>query len=141
MAAERGFSAGGGIDDEHVVDDEFLPVVIRKAPRYGRLLGFGVFGGLIVAAILTFASSTGAGPGDPFDSGASALLRVFGIYAAVCIACGLLLMGTFGLILDRLASTHARHARAEHVTTLVVDLEAPVDDTVPRWARDADDLA
>ena len=56
MAAERGASAGEGVDDERVVDDEFLPVVVRQSPRYGRFLGAGIVGGLLVAAILTFVS-------------------------------------------------------------------------------------
>ncbi|MCR2762662.1 hypothetical protein NQ152_03975 [Microbacterium sp. zg.B48] len=138
MAAERGASADGGVDDGRVVDEEFLTVVVRPSPRYGRFLGAGIVLGLVAAAIITFTSSGAAG--DPFDAGASGLLRVFGVAAGVCVAAGLLITGTLALILDRIVSAHARPARAEHVTTIVVDLDAPADDEAPQWARDADDL-
>jgi len=140
MAAERGASAGGGVDDERVVDDEFLPVVVRPSPRYGRFLGTGIALGLLTAIVLTFVSGSGPDAGDALGAGASGVLRVFGVYAAVCIAAGLLLMGTLALVLDRIVSRHAHAARAEHVTTLVVDLDAPVDDDVPPWVRDEDDV-
>ncbi|HYJ48892.1 MAG TPA: hypothetical protein VEX12_03160 [Microbacterium sp.] len=140
MAAERGASAGEGVEDEHVVDDEFLPVVVRPSPRYGRFLGAGIILGLLVAAALTFFSGNGPDAADPLGAGASGVLRVFGVYAAFCVACGLLLMGTLALVLDRVVSKRARPARAEHVTTLVVDLDAPANDKAPRWVRDEDDL-
>ncbi|GAA3201219.1 hypothetical protein [Microbacterium terregens] len=139
MAAERGSSADEGIENGRVVDDEFLTVVVRPSPRYGRFLGAGIVLGLVVAAILTFA--TGWAGGDPFGGGASGWLRVFGVSAAVCVAAGLLVTGTLALVLDRIVSGHARPARAEHVTTLVVDLDAPADDDEPPWVRDVDDLS
>ena len=140
MAAERGAAAGEGVDDERVVDDEFLPVVVRPSPRYGRFLGAGIFLGLLTAVLLTFLSGTGPDGADVLGAGASGILRVFGVYAAVCVAGGLLLTGTLALVLDRIVSRHARSAQAEHLTTLVVDLDAPVHDDVPRWVRDEDDL-
>lgn len=141
MAAERGASTGEGVDDERVVDDEFLPVVVRQSPRYGRFLGAGIVGGLLVAAILTFVSGAATEAGDPFGAGAAASLYSFGVMAAVCVACGLLLMGTLALVLDRIVSKHARPARAEHLTTLVMDLDAPANDDVPRWVSDDEDLS
>ena len=140
MAAERGPSAGEGVEDEHVVDDEFLSVLVRPSPRYGRFLGAGIVLGLLVAVILTFIAGNGPDATDPLGAGASGVLRVFGVYAAFCVACGLLLMGTLALVLDRVVSKRARPARAEHVTTLVVDLDAPANDRAPRWVRDEDDV-
>ena len=59
------------------------------------------------------------------------MLRVFGVYAAVCVGVGLLIMGLLAIVLGRISSKHARPARAEHATTLVMDLESPVNDDVP----------
>ena len=69
------------------------------------------------------------------------MLRVFALYAAVCVAVGLVVMGVLAMVLDRRSLKRAHAAHAEHATTLVMDLESPVNDDVPRWVRDADDLS
>jgi hypothetical protein len=139
MAARRGDPAGRGVDDEHVVDQEVLAVVVHSSPRYGRFLGIGIVVGLIGASVLTFISSLTDAPGGPLSTGASGFLRVFGIYAAVCVGLGLLVMGLLAIVLDRRSLKRAHAAHAEHNTTLVMDLDSPVNDDVPRWVRDADD--
>lgn len=149
MAAERRASAGEGSDDERVVDErvvdervideEVTTVVVHSSPRYGRFLAIGVILGLLVAAILTFASGVDADPGGPLST-ASGVLRVFGVSAAVCVGAGLVLMGSLAIVLDRRSSKRARAARAAHATTLVMDLDAPANDDIPAWVRDEDDL-
>jgi hypothetical protein len=140
MAATRGESAGREVGDEHVVDQEVLRVVVHSSPRYGRFLGIGVFVGLFAAVTLTFLSSLTDAPGGPLSTGAGGVLRVFAVYAAVCVGAGLLVMGLLAIALGRASAKRARSARAEHDTTLVVDLAAPVNDDVPRWVRDSEDL-
>lgn len=141
MAAERGDPAGKGFDDEHIIDQEVLPVIVHSSPRYGRFLAIGVVLGLLAAAILTFVSGLTGDPGGPLSAGLSGVLRVYGVYAAVCVGLGLLVMGLLAIVLDRRSAKHARSARAEHATTLVLDLESPVNDDIPAWVRDADDLS
>jgi len=141
MAAERREPAGKGVDDEHVIDQEVLPVFVHSSPRYGRFLFIGIVLGLLVAVTLTVVSGLTDDPGGPLSTGVSGVLRVFGVYAAVCVGVGLLVMGLLAIILGRVAAKHGRSARAEHDTTLVMDLDAPVNDDVPRWVRDADDLS
>ncbi|SFR89726.1 hypothetical protein SAMN04487846_0377 [Microbacterium sp. cf046] len=141
MTAERGDPAGRAVGDEHVVDEEVLPVVVHSSPRYGRFLMIGVVIGLVVAAVLTFLSGVNDEPGGPLSTGASGVLRVFGVYAAVCVGIGLVVMGLLAILLGRRSLKHARSARAEHATTLVMDLDTPVNDDVPRWVRDDDDLS
>ena len=140
MAAPRGGSAGREAGEEHVVDQEVLRVVVHSTPRYGRFLGIGVFVGLFAAVILTFLSSLTDAPGGPLSTGAGGVLRVFAVYAAVCVGAGLLVMGLLAIALGRAAAKRAHSAQAEHDTTLVVDLAAPVNDDVPRWVRDSEDL-
>lgn len=140
MAARRGDAAGKDVD-EYVVDQEVLAVVVHSSPRYGRFLGIGVGMGLVVAAILTMIAGITDDPGGPLSTGAGGVLRVFALYAAVCVAVGLVVMGMLAMLLDRRSLTRARAAHAEHATTLVVDLRSPVNDDVPRWVRDADDLS
>lgn len=140
MAATRGDPVGKGVDDEHVVDQEFQRVVVHSSPRYGRFLMIGVVFGLIAAAVLTFLSGQNADPGGPLAAGPSGVLRVFGVYAAACVGAGLLVMGVLAIVLDRLSLRRARSAQAEHATTLVMDLDSPVNDDVPQWVRDSDDL-
>ena len=140
MAAPRGGSADREVGDEHVVDQEVLSVAVHSSPRYGRFLGIGVFVGLAAAITLTFLSSLSASPGGPLSTGAGGVLRVFAVYAAVCVGFGLLVMGLLAIVLGRATAKRVRSARAEHDTTLVVDLEAPVNDDVPRWVRDSEDL-
>ena len=141
MAARRGDAAGRDTADEHVVDQEYLDVVVHTSPRYGRFLGIGVTVGLVVAAILTLVAGVTADPGGPLSTGAGGVLRVFALYAAVCVAVGLVVMGVLAMVLDRRSLKRAHAAYAEHATTLVMDLESPVNDDVPPWVRDADDLS
>jgi hypothetical protein len=140
MAAPRGESTGRAVGDEHVVDQEVLRVVVHSSPRYGRFLGIGVFAGLLAAVTLTFLSSLTDAPGGPLSTGAGGVLRVFAVYAAVCVGAGLLVMGLLAIALGRASAKRARSVQAEHDTTLVVDLAAPVNDDVPRWVRDSEDL-
>lgn len=138
--AARGGDAGGNGDDEHVVDQEFLEVIVHSSPRYGRFLGIGVALGLLVAVALTALAASAGERGGPVSAGAGGLLRVFALYAAVGVAAGLLVMSLLAMVLDRRAQRRAHAAHAEHATTLVMDLDAPVSDDVPPWVRDADDL-
>lgn len=140
MAARRGDAAREDTDDEHVVDQEFLAVVVHSSPRYGRFLGIGVALGLVIAAVLTFVAGINDDPGGPLSTGAGGVLRVFALYAAVWVAVGLVVMGVLAMLLDRAPLKRAKAAHAEHETTLVVDMRSPVNDDVPRWVRDADDL-
>ena len=139
MAARRGDPAGRSVDDEHVVDQEVLPVVVHSSPRYGRFLGIGIVFGLLAGAVLTLLSGIDD-PGGPLSTGASGVLRVFAIYAAACVGIGLVVMGLLAVALDRRSLRRARAAHAEHATTLVMDLDSPVSDDVPQWVRDADDV-
>jgi hypothetical protein len=123
MAARRGDPAGRGVEDEHVVDQEVLPVVVHSSPRYGRFLGIGIALGLLAGAVLTLLSGIGD-PDGPLSAGAGGVLRVFAVSVA----------------LDRRSLRRARAAHAEHATTLVMDLDSPVNDDVPQWVRDADDV-
>jgi hypothetical protein len=139
MAARRGDPAGRSVDDEHVVDQEVLPVVVHSSPRYGRFLGIGIVLGLVAGAVLTLLSGIDD-PGGPLSTGASGVLRVFVIYAAACVGIGLVVMGLLAVTLDRRSLRRAHAAHAEHATTLVMDLDSPVNDDVPQWVRDADDV-
>ena len=139
MAARRGDPAGRSADDEHVVDQEVLPVVVHSSPRYGRFLGIGIAVGLLAGAALTLLSGIDD-PGGPLSTGAGGVLRVFAIYSAACVGVGLVVMGLLAVALDRHSLRRARAAHAEHATTLVMDLTSPVNDDVPQWVRDADDV-
>jgi hypothetical protein len=141
MAARRGDAARRDTDDEHVVDQEFLEVVVHSSPRYGRFLGIGVGVGLLVATVLTIIAGVTDEGGGPVSTGAGGILRVFALYAGVAVALGLLIMGLLAMMLDRRSLRRARAAHAEHATTLVMDLDSPVTDDVPLWVRDADDLS
>jgi hypothetical protein len=92
MAARRGDAAGRDTDDEHVVDQEFLEVVVHSSPRYGRFLGIGVGLGLLIATVLTIVAGLTDEPGGPVSTGAGGILRGFALYAAVAVALGLLIM-------------------------------------------------
>jgi hypothetical protein len=140
MAARRGDPAGENVEDEHVVDQEVLPVVVHSSPRYGRFLAIGIVVGLIAGGVLTFLSGLDDDPGGPLSTGPGGILRVFAIYAAVGVGIGLVVMGLLAIALDRRSLRRARAARAEHATTLVVNLDTPANDDVPPWVRDADDL-
>ncbi|MET0672094.1 MAG: hypothetical protein ABWY37_01245 [Microbacterium pygmaeum] len=141
MDAEHGAPETPRVDGERVVDSQVLPVVIRSTPRYGRFLWTGVVVGLLVAVVLTYSASLTEQPGGPMSTGASGILWVFAVYAAVCVAMALLLMGLLVMVLARHSSHRVRSARAEHETTLVDDLRHPVTDDIPRWVLDAEDLA
>lgn len=138
MATQRG--SGWPADHEHVVDDEIIDVVVRRSPRYGRFLGLGIVAGILIAASLTAVLGFSDEPGGAISTGASGVLRVFGVYAAIFVGIGLVVMGSLAVILDRLALKRAISARAHHNITLVMDLDSPVNDDVPRWVRDSEDL-
>lgn len=140
MAARRGEPAGTDDDHEHVIDQEVLPVIVHSTPRYGRFLALGVAAGLVMAVILTVAAGSAADPGGPMSAGASGVLRVFGVYAAVCVAAGLLVMAVLALVLGSRSGRRGHPARAEHATTLVMDLDTPGSDDAPRWVGEADDV-
>lgn len=137
MAAPR--AAAPDPDDEHVVDHEVRAVVVHSSPRYGRFLMIGVVLGVIAGVLLTIIAALTDDPGGPLSSGSGGVLRVFALYAAACIAVGLVVMGVLAMALDRRSLARARAARAEHATTLVLDLDAPVNDDIPQWVRDAED--
>ena len=54
---------------------------------------------------LTFLSALAGEPGGPLSTGAAGVLRVFAIYAAVCVGIGLAVMGTLAIVLDRRRSS------------------------------------
>ncbi|WES63749.1 hypothetical protein P0L94_14920 [Microbacter sp. GSS18] len=138
MARIRGAAADSPDDDDHVVDDEVVSVVVRRSPRYGRFLMIGLFGGLIVAGILTAVEAATGDPGGPLSTGASGFLRVFGALAAVCVGAGLAIMGVLAIVLDRVVGRRIRPETAERATVLTDDLTSPVTDDPPRWIGDAD---
>ncbi|MGQ2914754.1 hypothetical protein [Microbacterium aurantiacum] len=126
---------------EHVVDEEWVSLGVRRAPRVGRFLFIGLFGGLATAIILTIVAGFTAPPGGPLSNGPSGYLRVFGVLAALCIGLGLLVMSVLAIVLDRFVGVRTSPVIAEHATTLHDDLTSPVGDDPPRWVRDAADLA
>lgn len=125
-------------DDDHIVDDEVVSVVVRRSPRYGRFLGIGIAGGLVVAGILTAIEAVTGDPGGPLSTGASGFLRVFGALAAVCVGAGLLIMGVLAIVLDRVVGRRIRPETAERATVLTDDLVSPVSDDPPKWIGDPD---
>jgi hypothetical protein len=141
MDAEHGAPQNPEIGDERVVDHQVLPVRIRSTPRYGRFLWIGVIGGLLVAVVLTSVAGQTEPRGGPMSTGASGVLWVFAVYAAVAVAAGLLLMGLLALLLAGRSGRRTRPASAVHDTTLTHDLRGPANDDIPRWVLDADDLA
>lgn len=140
MAAARGTAPTGDEDADHVVDEEILGVVVRPAPRYGRFIGVGIGAGLVTAVALTIVAGFVGGESSPVAAGISGVLRVFGIYAVVFVAIGLLVSSSVAMLLERRARRRAIMTRAQHDTSIVVDLDRPVNDDIPQWVRDADDL-
>jgi len=138
MARARAAAADPPDGDDHIVDDEVVSVVVRRSPRYGRLLMIGIFGGLIVAGILTAIEAATGDPGGPLSTGASGFLRVYGALAAVCVGVGLLVMGVLAIVLDRVVGRRIRPETAERATVLTDDLVSPVSDDPPRWVGDPD---
>jgi hypothetical protein len=137
MAARRGASDPAS---EHLVDTEVVAVLVRRGPRYERLLLVGVVAGLLAALAMTGVAALTEAPGGPLSTGLSGLIWVFGVYAAVFVGAGLLVMGVLAIVLGS-RSKRRRSARARHETTLVHDTRAPTNDDAPRWAVQADDLA
>ncbi|GAA2980942.1 putative membrane protein [Microbacterium terrae] len=124
--------------DDHIVDEELREVVVRRTPRYGRIFGIGIAGGLVAAVIVVALSG---GPSGLPATGAAGVMRGFGVVAAVCVAVGLLVSAIVVIVLDRRASRRVHPGTADHTTSLSDDLAHPVTDDAPRWVRDEDDLA
>jgi hypothetical protein len=140
MAVRGGHAPAGDESNDYVVDEELLRVVVRPAPRYGRFIAVGIGAGIVIAVVLTVIAGVVGGEGGPIGAGLSGVLRVFGIYAAVFVGLGLLISATLAMVLEHRARKRAISARAWHDTTLVVHPDRPVNDDIPQWARDADDL-
>ncbi|MFC8681904.1 hypothetical protein ACFT30_10300 [Microbacterium ureisolvens] len=140
MARARAGTAGDDDHDEHVIHEEWESVGVRRAPRIGHIMGAGIGLGLAAALILTVTAAFNEQPGGPLSTGASGYLRVFGVFAVICVGFGLLVAGLIVIVLDRRGARRERPAIAEHATTLTDDLVSPMTDEVPQWVRDAEGL-
>ena len=135
-------AGGPGEDDradEHVVDEEWETGVVRRSPRYGRILLGSVFAGAGVAAIHTAASTAVAEPNDPLASQASGIIWTFCVLAVIWIAFALLVAATIVIVLDRIVGGRSRPVVTEHRTIITDDLHSPMTDEVPWWLRAAED--
>lgn len=117
----------------HVVDIQVQAVHLRRAPRYGRILWFGVAIGVALAVILTAASSA-SGQGVA-ASGEAGLLWAFGLNALVTVAASLLVTAVVILVIDHRNTARLRAARAAQEVTFVDDLSSPMTDQPPPWMR------
>jgi hypothetical protein len=140
MTRARTGAAGDDDPDEHVIHEEWESVGVRRAPRIGRIMISGIVLGLVTAGVLTAAAAVSEEPGGPLSTGASGYLRVFGVFAVICVGFGLLVAGLVVIVLDRVVGSRGRSVIAEHATSLSDDLVSPVTDDVPQWVRDADDV-
>ncbi|MEI3848980.1 MULTISPECIES: hypothetical protein [unclassified Microbacterium] len=140
MIRARTGAAGDDDPDEHVIHEEWESVGVRRAPRIGRIMISGIVLGLVTAGVLTAAAAVSEEPGGPLSTGASGYLRVFGVFAVICVGFGLLVAGLVVIVLDRVVGSRGRSVIAEHATSLSDDLVSPVTDDVPQWVRDAEDI-
>ncbi|WP_203580976.1 hypothetical protein [Microbacterium hibisci] len=140
MTRARTGAAGADDPDEHVINEEWESVGVRRAPRIGHIMGGGIALGLVAALVLTVGAAVTETPGGPLSTGASGYLRVFGVFAVICVGAGLLVASVTVLVLDRVVGSRRRSVIAEHATTLTDDLVSPVTDDVPKWVQDAEDL-
>ena len=140
MTRARTGAAGDDDPDEHVIHEEWESVGVRRAPRIGRIMISGIVLGLVTAGVLTAAAAVSEEPGGPLSTGASGYLRVFGVFAVICVGFGLLVAGLVVIVLDRVVGGRGRSVIAEHATSLSDDLVSPVTDDVPQWVRDAEDI-
>jgi protein-S-isoprenylcysteine O-methyltransferase Ste14 len=117
----------GNPDDEHVVDEERMPAVIHRSPRYGRFLLIGIFGGVLVAFLFVAFGN----PGGPASESLGGAFRVFGVLSVVFGAIGLLIAALTVIAVDAVISRRERTTQAQRDTTLVDDLRRPVTDDPP----------
>lgn len=119
--------------NEHVVDDEWLDVGLRRAPRAGRFLLLGIVAGVVVAIIFTaIAQASGQGAAN---FGLEGLLRVFALFFLVFVGIGLAVAGGLVILLERLATRRAKKSLADRETVLYYDLTKPASDEPPRRDR------
>ena len=140
MTRARTGAAGDDDPDEHVIHEEWESVGLRRAPRIGRIMISGIVFGLVAAGVLTALAAVSEEPGGPLSTGASGYIRVFGVFAVLCVGFGLLVSGLIVIVLDRVAGSRGRPAIAEHSTSLSDDLVSPVTDDIPQWVRDREDI-
>ena len=139
MTRARTGAAGADDPDEHVIHEEWESVGVRRAPRIGHIMGAGIALGVVAALLLTVGAAVTEEPGGPLSTGASGYLRVFGVFAVICVGIGLLVASLTVLVLDRMAGRRRRSVIAEHATTLTDDLVSPVTDEAPTWVQAAED--
>ncbi|MDX2377499.1 potassium transporter Trk [Microbacterium sp. LRZ72] len=96
--------------------DEVVSGRVRRVPKYGVFLAFGVVVGVLVAMILTLTWNGGApavADGIVYSQG-----QVFGFLVLVCATVGVGVAGVVALILDRTGRRHARPVLADHETVV-----------------------
>lgn len=118
---------------EHVVDDAWLDVGLRRAPRAGRFLWLGILAGVAVAIFFTvIAAMSGQGAAN---FGFEGILRVLALYTLVFVAIGLAVAGGIVIVLERMATRRAKKSLADRETVLYYDLSRPASDDPPRPER------
>lgn len=115
---------------EHILDDAWHDVGVRRAPRAGRFLLVGIAGGAAVAVVMTvIAESSGLGAAN---FGLEGAFRIFAINALIFVAIGLALAGGAVIVLERLANRRGHKTLADRETVLYHDLSRPVQDDPPK---------
>ncbi|WP_270367204.1 potassium transporter Trk [Microbacterium algeriense] len=92
-----------------------VEATVRRVPRYGVLMGIGVVGGIIAAAILTWTGS--------FEESQALDVvyppgQVFGFLLLWTVPIGLALGGVVGLVLERVARRHDRVVQVDRETVI-----------------------
>lgn len=87
-------------------------IVVRRSPKYARLLILGLVVGILTAAILTVSFPASA----EFSQG-----QVFGFLALICAAIGAGLFGLIAIILDRTVGRKGREMPADKVEKHLAD--------------------
>lgn len=124
----------GNPDDEHVVDEERIPAVVHRSPRYGRFLVIGVLSGVALALLYVFVGN----PGGPASDSLGGAFRVAGVLSVVFAGLGLLVSALVVLVVDAVISRRRRMLQAQRDTTLVDGLRRPVSDDPPPWRPPTD---
>lgn len=129
MARDRAGRSGwqGNPDDEHVVDEERMPAVLHRSPRYGRFLVVGILAGVVLAFLFVALGN----PGGPASESLGGAFRVFGVLSVVFGGLGLLAAALVVIVVDAVISRRERTTQAQRDTTLVDDLQRPVSDDPP----------